>query len=76
MIKTFTQTDLIRYLYREITEEEKSEIDRALLRDSSLRSMYNQVCATLKELDEAALQPSDSTVMNILSYSRTLQTKE
>ena len=76
MIKTFTQTDLIRYLYREITEEEKNEIDRALLRDGNLRSMYNQVCAALKELDEAALQPSDSTVMNILSYSRALQTEE
>ena len=76
MIKTFTQTDLIRYLYREITEEEKNEIDRALLRDGNLRSMYKQVCAALKELDEAALEPSESTVMNILGYSRALQTKE
>ena len=76
MIKTFTQTDLIRYFYREITEEQRNEIDRALLRDNNLRVMYNEMCATLKELDEAALQPSESTVMNILSYSRALQTKE
>ena len=76
MIKTFTQTDLIRYLYHEITEEEKSEIDRALLRDGNLRALYNEVCAALKDLDAAVLQPSESTVSNILNYSRTLEAKE
>ena len=76
MIKTFTQTDLIRYLYRETTEEERSEIDRALLRDGNLRALFNEVSAALKDLDEAVLQPSESTVLNILSYSRTLEAKE
>ena len=76
MIKTFTQTDLIRYLYRETTEEETSKIDRALLRDGNLRALFNEVSAALKDLDEAVLQPSESTVLNILSYSRTLEAKE
>ena len=76
MLKTFTQTDLIRYLYRETTEEEKSQIDRALKRDGNLKALFNEVRAALKDLDETALQPSESTVFNILNYSRTLQTKE
>jgi hypothetical protein len=38
--------------------------------------MFNEMCAMRKELDEAALQPSETTVMNILNYSRALQTKE
>ena len=76
MIKTFTQTDLIRYLYRETTEEEKSQIDRALKRDSNLKALLNEVRAALKGLDDAAMQPSESTVFNILNYSRTLETKE
>lgn len=76
MIRTFTQTDLIRYLYRETTEEEKKEIDRALVRDGKLKVLYNELCAALKDLDKAALQPSSSTVFNILNYSRTLETKE
>ena len=75
MIKTFTQTDLIRYLYRETTEEEKNEIDRALVRDGNLKALYNEVCAALKDLDKATLQPSESTLFNILNYSRTLQAK-
>lgn len=76
MIKTFTQTDLIRYLYRETTEEEKREIDRALVRDGKLKALYNELRAAIKDLDEATLQPSEATVFNILNYSRTLQTKE
>ncbi|MDQ2657783.1 MAG: hypothetical protein M3Y60_10215 [Bacteroidota bacterium] len=76
MIRTFTQTDLIRYLYHEITEEEKSEIDRALVRDSRLKALFNDVCAALKDLDKAVLQPSEATLDKILNYSRTLQTKE
>jgi hypothetical protein len=76
MIKTFTQTDLIRYLYREITEEEKSEIDIALTRDGKLKALFNEVCAALKDLDQATLEPSPKTVFKILDYSRSLQTKE
>lgn len=67
--------DLIRYLYQETTEEEKKEIDRALIRDSKLKALYNEICAALKELDKATLQPSPSTVFKILNYSRSLQPK-
>ena len=67
--------DLIRYLYHETTEEEKKAIDRALIRDSKLKALYNEVCAALKELDKATLHPSATTVFNILNYSRSLQPK-
>ena len=76
MIKVFTQTDLIRYLYLEITEEEKKEIDHALICDGELRALFNEVSATLKGLDASALEPSNATVFNILNYSRSLQTKD
>jgi len=67
--------DLIRYLYHETTEEEKKEIDRALVRDSKLKALYNEICAALKDLDKATLQPSASTVFKILNYSKSLQPK-
>ncbi|MFZ6010104.1 MAG: hypothetical protein ACOYXT_07110 [Bacteroidota bacterium] len=73
MIKTFTQTDLIRYFYRETTEEEKKEIDKALICDSELMALYNELCAILKEMDESQLEPSSATILNILSYSRSTQ---
>jgi len=41
-----------------------------------LKALFNDVCAALKDLDKAVLQPSEATLDNILNYSRTLQTKE
>ena len=37
MTQTFTQDDLIRYIYHETTEKETREIDRALICDSELQ---------------------------------------
>lgn len=76
MIKTFTQTDLIRYLYHETTEEENSEINRALICDTNLKALYNDVVTALADLDKAVMEPSESAVDRILNYSRSLQAKE
>ncbi len=73
MIKTFTQNDLIRYLYHETTEKEEQEINKALLADSELRAMFTTMSAIKKEMDHAQLEPLPSTVLNILSYARSEQ---
>jgi hypothetical protein len=75
MIKTFTQTDLIRYLYQETTEAETREISKALLCDNELQALYNELYALIQEMDGVQLQPSPGTVLNILSYSKSLQEK-
>lgn len=66
----------MRYLYREITEEESREIDRALLCDNELKALFNELRSMLDEIDAADLQPSPVTVQNILSYSRSLQERQ
>ena len=70
MIKIFTQTDLIRYLYQETTEEEAKEISKALQRDEELKAQYADLCAARNAIDASALEQSSATVLNILSYSR------
>ena len=75
MIKTFTQTDLIRYLYRETTEEETKEIDKALICDNELMALYKDLCSIVKSMDDVQLEPSNLTVLNILSYSRSQNKK-
>ena len=70
MITTFTQTDLIRYLYQETTEKETREIDNALIRDTELRALYNELISMKRSMDDAHLEPSSMTVLNILSYSK------
>jgi len=61
---------LIRYLYQEITEEEKTEIDKALLLDTELQALFKDLKALIRELDESTLEPSSGTILNILAYSR------
>jgi hypothetical protein len=75
MIKTFTQNDLIRFLYHETTEQEEREINKALICDSELQEQYKELIATKNQLDVARLEPSAMVVENILNYSRSLQEK-
>lgn len=73
MIKTFTQNDLIRYIYRETSEEETREINKALLCDSSLQAQYNELNDAHKQVDRAKLEPSAASIQNILNYARGVQ---
>ena len=76
MIKTFTKNDLIRYLYHETTEKEETEINKALICDAELLAVYNDLCLMKKEIDNTMLEPSSSTVLNILSYARSIEQKK
>ena len=43
MIRTFTQDDVIRYVYHETSEEESQEIEKAMLCDAELQTMYKEI---------------------------------
>lgn len=76
MTKTFTEHDLIRYLYRETSEKEERELSNALLCDSELRALYSELCAMKSRLEDTVLEPSSRTVQNILSYARGVNAKD
>ena len=63
----------MRRLYLETSAEETKEIDKALLCDSELQRHYQEMVVLKKELDQVRLEPSDSTVKNILHYAQGLQ---
>ena len=73
MIKLFTQNDLIKFLYHETSAEETMEISKALMYDSELQAMYNELKATTGDLDRTIMEPSASAVLNVLAYSKSLQ---
>jgi hypothetical protein len=75
MIKTFTQNDLIRYLYHETTERETKEINKALLCDADLQKQYTELTTTKEHLNEATMVPSANVIDSILNYSRNLLEK-
>ena len=70
MTKTFTQDDLIRYIYQETTTEESTEIRTALTFDESLSECYHELCKTVELLKRVSFKPSESCLDKILSYSK------
>ena len=75
MIKTFTQNDLIRFIYHETSEAEERELNKALICDSELQGKYKELVAVKSQLDKSQLEPSAVAVQNILGYARSLQEK-
>ncbi|HNP19251.1 MAG TPA: hypothetical protein PKL31_12500 [Fulvivirga sp.] len=72
MIRTFTQDDVIRYVYNETSEEENKEIEKAMLCDPELQMTFKEIRGIKNRLDEAVKSPSDKVTNNILNYSKTL----
>lgn len=70
MTKTFTQDDVIRYLYEEIPEKEKSQFENALTCNEELVDLFHELNAVKHSLDKAQIHPSESVVQNILDYSK------
>lgn len=70
MIKTFTQDDLVRYIYKETTKEENIEIEKALLFDEQLANDYDDLSEVVQSLDQCQKQPSDRLIDDILGYSK------
>ena len=72
MTKTFTHDDLIRYIYSDVSETEKSEIEQALLCEGELLEEYHRLRAIIKEIDKVEVHPSESTIKSILNYSKSV----
>ncbi len=72
MILTFTQLDLIRFIYNETTVEQHRDIELALLCDNSLMEDYKDLLQTVSTLNEVSYSPSNSTTEKILNYSKSI----
>ena len=64
MTKTFTQNDLIRYIYDETSNAESSEIQQALLCDGSLQEEYKKLSGVTSMLDELLETSPSSSVQS------------
>jgi len=72
MSHTFTQLDLIRYLYGETTVQEQAEIENALATNWNLKEELNLLSAAKARLDaeDFNYSPSKSSIKIILDHSR------
>jgi anti-sigma factor RsiW len=72
MIKTFTQDDLVLYVYNELPFAAKAKLEQALTQDYELADHCSELLLAKVDLDKALHSPSPKVVHNILSYSRNL----
>ena len=70
MEQTYTQTNLIKYLYSESDIFEMFEIEDALNQDDNLRDEWNVLLTIHSSLNEALIAPPPNCCLGILAYSR------
>ncbi|HSY62643.1 MAG TPA: hypothetical protein VK796_12250 [Cytophaga sp.] len=72
MIKTFTQNDVIRFVYDEVSAEERSQFNDLLLIDSGFQKLYFNYTKTKLVIAKSTLEPSENVINRILTYSKSL----
>jgi hypothetical protein len=66
----FTPEDLIRYLYKETSNELTTAIEAALEKDWTLREKLNVLKASMQRLDKLTVSPRTQVVLNVLNHAR------
>ena len=72
MTKTFTQDELIRYIYHDTSDQENKEIENALICDDVILEMYKKLKNTIKQLEKIEKSPSGQIIDKILDYSKSV----
>lgn len=70
MTKTFTENDLIRFLYNELNDRVRDEIERAILTDQVLQDQINKLRKLQEDMDDINVAPSKRTIRRILDFSK------
>ena len=69
MKQSFTNNDLVRYIYKETSLADTLAIQEALLVDAALFENYQTLMSGYIELPKATFAPTASALQNILNYS-------
>lgn len=69
MKQTFTNNDLVSFIYKETSALKTVAIEEALEQDAELFDNYQALMSGYMELPRATFAPSSSALQNILKYS-------
>jgi hypothetical protein len=69
MPNSYTQDDLILFIYGELTEKEKFSIQKALETSPELHKTYHSLLQVIGSLDTLNYEPHPSSVEIILEHS-------
>ncbi|MBL7742942.1 MAG: hypothetical protein JNN00_05635 [Chitinophagaceae bacterium] len=66
----FTPEDLLLYLYKETSQQQNVEIEKALAKDWTLREKLSVLKASMQRLDKLTVSPRTEVVLNVLNYAK------
>lgn len=72
MIRTFTQNDVLRYVYNELKPGEARALEQQLLIDNDLMECYRELKEQAEGLNDTLLSASRRTLDSILNYSKSV----
>ena len=70
MIKTSTENELIRFLYKESSQNKQIEINRALIEDEDLQEDLFSFNALIEKLNKITINAPQRAINKILAYAR------
>lgn len=70
MIKTFTQDDVLLYIYHELPAQEARELEEQLDHDEHLMHFYQECKSTVRTLFKSTLPPPEAAIDRIMQYAR------
>jgi hypothetical protein len=70
MANTYTENDLLFYLYNEMSAEEASKLENYLVLDADLQTSLANLKAGMEVLNNLEAEPSPTSIDLILEYSQ------
>lgn len=75
-MNNYTEEDLLRFIYDEVSETEKTSIQKQIEVDAVFREKFLNMMKVIKEMDAFSAEPSQSTIDIIIeeSHHNTMET--
>ncbi|MDQ3072379.1 MAG: hypothetical protein M3Q97_03825 [Bacteroidota bacterium] len=73
MPSSYTQEDVVRFIYAEVTPEEHIAIGQAIEQDAVLYETYQEMREVLSRMDKFSASPHPSTIEIIMEHSQFLE---
>ena len=70
MIKTSTDSDIVKYIYKQFNNKEKIDFESKLLFDSNLNNLIEDYCFIIDEIEKIDLKPNKKLLENIMNFSK------
>tara|TARA_B100000700_G_scaffold51973_1_gene55331 strand:- start:3283 stop:3507 length:225 start_codon:yes stop_codon:yes gene_type:complete len=70
MIKTSTDSDIVKYIYNQFNNKEKIDFESKLLFDSNLNNLIEDYYFIIDEIEKINLKPNKKLLENIMNFSK------